>query len=205
MSWCACRPGLIAELPNAREACPRAGATAHGRVAGQVNALGGHLPERPPARRFSFDADAGLVVGVDAGCSHLTAIAADLSGQRQRPTPSLNVIRTATCAAGPRRREQVRSLIAEAVTGGQRSRRDSVAWAYWLPSPMMAVRRATTLACSWLTSTSSTSWPTSGSLVRVENDALLAAVAEGTAGEAQGHAASSPFSAGVRMGGRRRH
>ncbi|MEW6865360.1 ROK family protein [Trueperella pyogenes] len=197
--------GLIVELPNAREACPRVGATAHARVVGQVNAPAAIYRKGRPARRFSFDADAGLVVGVDAGCSHLTAIAADLSGQSVATAHSV-----AECdpdgdvrVLGPRRREQVRSLIAEAVKQAGRDPGDIYAVCVGVPAPVADDGRSPrhhTGFWQLVNPDLIDELADVGPVVRVENDALLAAVAEGTVGEARGQGSFVTLLAGARMG-----
>ena len=52
--------GLVREMPNARE--------------------GGDYRKGRPSRRFSFAADAGVVLGVDAGRAHIVVHVADLAG-----------------------------------------------------------------------------------------------------------------------------
>ena len=160
--------GLLAELPNAR-------------------AVGEYSKGRP-ARRFSFRPDAALVVGVDAGRASLTVTLADLRGD------AIAVRHTAVDPAhdsSEERRQATVALIDAALTGGGFRRADVAALCIGVPAPVNARGESpphrdgfwrrinpgfTELFGAW------------APLLRVENDASLAAVAERAVRTAAGDA-----------------
>lgn len=148
-----------------------------------------------PARRFELNGDAGVVVGIDAGNRRFTAIAADLSGQvlaeahldvrgfhdvDQRPFPdgdsaercaaAFDVIDAVLAAAGHERADVVGvgvGIPAPVDGDGGSPPHDSGFWQYMNAGLQAAL---------------AVEFPG----VRVENDAALAALAEGSLGEARG-------------------
>ncbi|MFT4297357.1 MAG: ROK family protein [Micropruina sp.] len=149
-----------------------------------------------PARRFELRADAGVVIGIDAGERRFTATAADLAGgvlarqsidvrgfsdaslttftdldPAERPTAAFHAVDTVLAAAG-------------------RTRADVIGVAVGVPAPVNADGSSPAHDAgfwqhmnSGLQDALATAFPA----VRVENDAALAAVAEATLGEARGH------------------
>lgn len=188
--------GLLRELPNAREA----GAYRKGR----------------PARRFELRAESGVVVGVDAGHMHLTAVVADLRGDvlsvtRRQSDEIAYAGEPASTGDRDRRRALVQSLIDGALRDVGRTRDEVLAVCIGVPAPVDAKGDSPAHRTDF--------WPRMNPdlkelvsrwapIVRVENDAALAAVAEGTAGAAQGCRdyvtvlAGDRFGAGVVIDGR---
>lgn len=173
--------GLLRELPNAREA----GAYRKGR----------------PARRFGLRADAAVLVGVDSGQVHVTATVADLRGA---PIP----LGTTRAVLGPEhddpavRRAAVLAAVDAALAAAGRARADVLALCAGVPAPVNThgdsprhpdgfwdrMNPGLRDAFAW------------APLVRVENDASLAAVAEGTHGAAVGSRNYVALLAGERLG-----
>ncbi|TQJ30766.1 ROK family protein [Microbacterium sp. SLBN-146] len=172
--------GLVHELSNAR--------------------AGGEYRKGRPARRFAFRADAGVVVGVDAGRAHIVAMVADLRGR---------VLHSATSEPGEdhdsvdERREAVESAIDDALIAAGVSRADVVAVCLGVPAPVDRSGRSPRhrdgfwdrmnpglidLVAEW------------APVVRVENDASLTAVAEGSVGAAVGCRDFVALLAGMRLG-----
>lgn len=172
--------GLLRELPNARAA--------------------GEYSKGRPARRFELRADAAVLVGVDAGHEHLSATVADLKGvslATQRFT--LEIDRESAAE----RRTLVGHAVDEALAAAGRTRSDVLSVCVGVPAPVDAhgVSPAhrngfwermnpnlTGLLSDW------------APLVRVENDASLAAVAEGALGVAKGRSDFVALLAGARLG-----
>ena len=166
--------GLLRELPNARAA--------------------GDYRKGRPARRFELCADAAVVVGVDAGIFHVTAMVADLRGSL------LGVTKIDTHAradaeheeetdAAPRRGRLVQSVIDQALQAVGREREDVLAVSIGVPAPVDAHGRSPVHRTSFWRRMNPDLTALVGAwapIVRVENDASLAAVAEGARGAAQG-------------------
>jgi len=171
--------GVLRELPNAR-------------VAGEYRA-------GRPARRFELRPDAGVVVALDAGDTHLTAAVADLAGatlvRRQiavSPTQTVDERRAAivdhvaaTLAEADIPRERVLALcagVAAPVTlRGASPPHPEGFWERTNPGLVDAL----------------TEW---ADVVEVKNDAQLAAAAEGTEGGAVGCRDYVALLAGERLG-----
>ncbi|MET0434697.1 MAG: ROK family protein [Cellulomonas sp.] len=171
--------GLLRELPNARAA----GAYRKGR----------------PARRFELRADGAVLVGVDSGQVHVTATVADLRGA---------ALGTARAVLGPEhddpavRRTAVLAAVDDALSAAGRSRTDVLALCAGVPAPVNThgdsprhpdgfwdrMNPGLRDAFAW------------APLVRVENDASLAAVAEGSRGAAVGSRNYVALLAGERLG-----
>ncbi len=158
--------GLLRELPNAR-------------------AVGEYQKGRP-ARRFDLRADAAVVVGVDVGPDHILTAVADLRGEilaREHTDTDLDH------DAPDERRAAATSAVDDALRAAGVTRDDVLALCAAVPAPVDSVgaspphrddfwRRMnpnlTELFGAW------------APLVRVENDASLAALAEGSVGAAVG-------------------
>ena len=180
--------GLLTEMPNAR--------------------IVGEYSKGRPARRFAFRPDAGIVVGVDAGRGHLSATVADLCGEtlgtsRLTVDPELD--------SPERRRRAAEATVGAALTRARRSRADIVALCVGVPAPVNRRGRSPVHHDGfWARMNpdfvdSFASW---APVVRVENDATLAAVAERAHGAAVGCddfvalLAGERFGAGISVDGR---
>ena len=174
------RLGLLRELPNSRAA--------------------GDYSKGRPSRRMELRSNAAVVVGVDAGRTHLTAVVADLRGKE------LGRIREDLDAGQEthegRRAAIVRALDAALGAAGT-ERRWVLAICVGVPAPVDAEGRSprqdegfwqsmnpdlTELLSGWVP------------MVRVENDACLAAAAEGSVGMAVGQKNFVVLLAGNRFG-----
>lgn len=180
--------GLLRELPNAR--------------------LAGEYRNGRPSRRFELRADAAVVVGMDAGRAHLTTTVADLRGATlARETTELDVSHDSP----GERRAAVVSAIDSALAFAGRTRASVLAVCVGVPAPVDSHGRSPDhrddfwrrmnpdlhdLLDEWVP------------IVRIENDASLAAVAEGSVGTAVGISdfvvllAGERFGAGVVIDGR---
>ncbi len=180
--------GLLSEMPNAR-------------------AVGEYSKGRP-ARRFGFRAEAGVVVGVDAGRGHITAAVADLRG---------DVLATSRLTVDPerdspdRRRRAAETTVAATLTRAQRARADIVAMCVGVPAPVdRAGRSPVHYDRFWerMNPGFVDSFAAWSPIVRVENDASLAAIAEHARGAAIGCddfvalLAGERFGAGIHLDGR---
>ncbi len=180
--------GLLAEMPNAR-------------------AVGEYSKGRP-ARRFAFRPDAGIVVGVDAGRGHLSATVADLRG---------TTLATSRLAVDPeldspeRRRRAAETAVAATLTRAHRSRDDLVALCVGVPAPVDRAGRSPVHHDGFWARMNPDFVDTFAAwapVVRIENDATLAAVAEGTHGAAVGCddyvalLSGERFGAGISVDGR---
>lgn len=172
--------GLLTELPNARAA--------------------GDYRKGRPARRFAFRTDAGCVVGLDAGRAHLTATVADLRGEA-RAVRHLDV--AAHEDSPEARRRDAARIVDEALKAAGVTRSAVAALCVGVPAPVDRDgaspphrddfwRRMNPdfvgLFAAW------------APLVRVENDASLAAVAERAVGAATGYDDFVALLAGERLG-----
>ncbi|MGB7450330.1 MAG: ROK family protein [Ornithinimicrobium sp.] len=172
--------GLLRELPNAREA-------------------GEYLKGRP-ARRFELSADAAVLVGVDAGRAHLTVTVADLSGSplvTQRH--DLDIDHDST----DERRTVIAEGVDEALAAAGRSREDILSMCVGVPAPVDADGASPAHHDRFwqrMNPGLAELFSTWAPLVRVENDAALAAFAEGAAGAAQGCSNYVSLLAGARLG-----
>jgi predicted NBD/HSP70 family sugar kinase len=158
--------GLLRELPNAR-------------------AVGEYSKGRP-SRRFELCADAAVVVGMDAGRSHLTTTVADLRGNALvRQTTDLDVARD----SADERRAAVLLAIDAALNEAQLTRADVAAVCIGVPAPVNSEGRSPEHREGFWQRMNPclrealAEW---APLVRIENDASLAAVAEGSVGAAVG-------------------
>lgn len=180
--------GLLRELPNAREA----GAYRKGR----------------PARRFELRADAAVVVGLDAGRLHLTAIVADLRGEilgvtKKESDEVSGRDHDVAPDAAEQRRALIQATIDRALEAAGRDRTDVLAVCIGVPAPVDAMGHSPAHRTGF--------WPRMNPdlrslvaewapIVRIENDASLAAVAEGASGAAREHRDYIAVLAGERLG-----
>jgi len=170
---------LVAELPNAREA--------------------GDYRKGRPARRFTLRDDAAVLVGVDAGNSHVAVTIADLRSQtllHRRTTRAVD----GDDAHG--RRHLISALIDEALAAAGRDRDDVISLCIGVPAPVDAAGRSPQHRNGFWARMNpdlvdELAW---APLVRVDNDASLAAIAEGAAGEAVGCSDYVTLLAGDRLG-----
>ncbi|MFT4219650.1 MAG: ROK family protein [Microbacterium sp.] len=153
-----------------------------------------------PARRFELRADAGIIVGLDAGRTRFTTIAADLSGavlvQRHDEVGILHDSPDERRAAATR---AIEGVIADAGAGPE----DVLALAVGVPAPVDTSGRSPAHEERFWERMNpgfrdffADRFP----VVRVENDAALAAVAEGSVGAARGIPSFVALLAGSRMG-----
>lgn len=171
---------LLRELPNAR--------------------AGSDYRKGRPSRRFELRADAGVVVGMDAGRAHLTTTVADLRGETIRREHA--ELDPAHDEAGVRLRAASSALDAGLGAAGY-ERRDVIALCIGVPAPVNADgaspphrdRFWQRMNPDFIGDFSATI-----PLVRVENDAYLAAVAEHSTGAAQGLEDYVSLLAGERLG-----
>lgn len=180
--------GLLVELPNAR-------------------AVGEYSKGRP-ARRFELRTDAALVVGVDAGRGHVTATVADLRGT---PVASSRVSIDPERDSPERRRRAAEKVVEATLTRAHASRDDLVAICVGVPAPVDRSGRSPVHHDGFWQRMNPDFVDTFASwapVVRVENDASLAAVAEHAQGAAVGYddfvalLAGERFGAGIWMDGR---
>lgn len=172
--------GLLAEMPNAR-------------------AVGEYSKGRP-ARRFAFRPEAGVVVGVDAGRGHLTATVADLRGEtlatsRLTVDPELD--------SPERRRRAAEATVEATLKRARRSRTQLVAVCVGVPAPVDRAGRSPVHHDGFWARMNPDFVDTFAMwapLVRIENDATLAAVAERVHGAAAGCLDFVALLAGERFG-----
>lgn len=172
--------GLLAELPNARAA--------------------GDYRKGRPARRFALRADAGYVVGLDAGRAHLTATVADLRGE------DVAVRHLAVDASNdsPRaRRRAAARVVDDALRAAAVTRSDVAALCVGVPAPVDRNGSSPPHRDDFWRRMNPDLAEMFGAwapLVRVENDASLAAVAEHAVGAAIGCDDFVALLAGERLG-----
>ncbi|GAA1954553.1 ROK family protein [Microbacterium deminutum] len=172
--------GILRELPNARVA--------------------GDYRKGRPARRFELRADAAAIVGVDAGRAHVTVIVADLRGD---DIVRVHVDLDSTHDSAPERRDAVAAAIDGALDGAGLGRADVVAVCVGVPAPVDADGVSPAHPDTFWTrmnpdfSALISEW---APIVHVENDASLAAVAEGAWGAAVGCSNYVSLLAGDRLG-----
>ncbi len=174
------RLGLLRELPNAREV--------------------GEYRKGRPSRRFELRRDAAVVVGVDAGYAHLTAVVADLRGAQLARVAA--EARSGRDDSDQRRREIVQ-VVDDALAAAGVERTGVLAVCVGVPAAVDASGDSPPhrtgfwegmnpglreLFAPWVP------------LVRVENDGSLAAVAEGAVGAAAGSRDFVTLLAGERFG-----
>lgn len=172
--------GLLRELPNAREA--------------------GEYSKGRPARRFEMRADAGVVVGVDAGHAHLSVTVADLRGSALgRHDTYLDP----TNDAADDRRRAVADAVDHALVAAGKTRDDVVSVCVGVPAPVAADGGSPPHPAGfWQRMNPRIAEVFEGwaPLVRVDNDSTLAAAAERRFGEAVGCEDFVALMAGRRFG-----
>lgn len=158
--------GLLRELPNAR-------------------AVGDYQKGRP-ARRFELRADSAVVVGIDVGPDHILTAVADLRGE------ILALERTDTDLdhdSPDERRAAATSAVDDALRAAARSRSDVLALCAGVPAPVDSDGASPPHRNGFWRRMNPNLREMFGAwapLVRVANDASLAAVAEGSIGAAVG-------------------
>lgn len=155
-----------------------------------------------PARCFELREDAGLVVGLDAGGRHFTAVVADLAGQ---PLATEHVLLPEGADEenlDPAVRQGAAFRVIDAALAAATATREHVvAVGVGLPAPVDRQGRSPATGF-WqgvnanLHATLAEHFP----VVRTENDASLAAVAEGSIGAARGRAHYVAMLSGRRLG-----
>lgn len=172
--------GLLRELANAR--------------------AGGDYRKGRPARRFELRSDAGAVVGIDAGRSHLTTTVSDLrGGTLVRKHVALDPDHDQPGV----RREAAASALDSALDAASLSRADVVALCVGVPAPVDGSGRSPAHRDDfWLRMNPgfADEFADSIAFVRVENDAYLAAAAERMSGAAAGCDDFVTLLAGERLG-----
>jgi predicted NBD/HSP70 family sugar kinase len=174
------RHGILRELGNARSA--------------------GDYRKGRPARRFELRADAGVIVGIDAGRAHVTVTVADLRGEDiLRTHGDLDVSRD----SAPDRREAVGRAVDAALAGAGAARTDVVALCIGVPAPVDSAGASPPHPDGFwerMNPDFATPFRQWVPIVHVENDASLAAFAEGAWGAAVGCGDYVSLLAGERLG-----
>ncbi len=172
--------GLVRELANAR--------------------AGGEYRKGRPSRRFELRADAAVVVGVDAGQGHVVTTVADLRGTALATRTDL--VAVGADSAARRRRLVVKAIDAALAEAGV-ERSDVLSVCVGVPAPVDSAGRSPVHRDGFWPRMNPdfagllTSWVP---LVRIENDAVLASVAEHTKGAAVGLRNTVTVLAGHRLG-----
>ncbi|MFH8252003.1 ROK family protein [Microbacterium sp. B2969] len=172
--------GLVRELPNAR-------------------AVGEYRNGRP-SRRFEFRSDGAVVVGIDAGRAHLTTIVADLRG---RPLARETKETGSPEDSAEDRRRAIVDAVDSALALAGHTRHDVIAACAGVPAPVDAEGRSPAHRDDFWRRMNPDLLGLLGEwapIVKVENDASLAAVAEGSVGVATGHESFVSLLAGARLG-----
>lgn len=172
--------GLVRELPNAR-------------------AVGEYRKGRP-SRRFELRADAAVVIGVDAGQGHVVTTVADLRG---RPLAARTHVTGVDDESAARRRVLVVEAIDIALAEAGVERTDVLSVCVGVPAPVDGAGRSPVHRDGFwdrmnpdLVGLLSSLAP----IVRIENDAVLASVAEHARGAAVGLRNTVTLLAGHRLG-----
>lgn len=171
--------GLLQELPNAR--------------------LAGDYRKGRPARRFSLLDDAAVLVGVDAGHVHLTVVVTDL---RSRPLATQRTTLELDHDPAAARSALIVAAIDEALEAAGRARAQVLAVCVGVPAPVNSEGRSPRHPTGFWERMNpdlvdALAW---APIVRIDNDASLAAVAEGTLGAAVGCRDYIALLAGSRLG-----
>lgn len=171
--------GLLQELPNARQA--------------------GEYRKGRPARRFALRDDAAVLVGLDAGHEHITASVTDL---RSRTLASHRTRLVLDRDDAPTRRERIIAAVDAALSAAGRSRGDVLAVCAGVAAPVNSEGRSPRHPTGFWERMNpglvdALGW---APVVRIDNDASLAAFAEGTVGSAAGCRDYIALLAGARLG-----
>ena len=162
-----------------------------------------------PARRFALRAEAGVVVGIDAGERQFTASVADLAGDilarrsiEVRGFSDASLVRFSDLGPAERPSAALQAIDGVLADIG-RTRADVIGVGVGIPAPVDADGGSPAHQAgfwqhmnSGLRGVLDAEFP----VVRVENDAALAAVAEGTLGEARAHDDFVAILVGRRLG-----
>ena len=172
--------GIIRELANARAA--------------------GEYQKGRPARRFELRADAAAIVGIDAGRAHVTVTVADLRGR-----PLIRTHRALDTArdSAPERRAHVGSAVDEALAASGLTGTQIGAICIGVPAPVDAHNTSPPHPDGFwerMNAGFAGHFSSMAPIVHVENDASLAALAEGAWGAAVGCADYVSLLAGERLG-----
>lgn len=141
-----------------------------------------------PARRFQLRAEAGVVIGIDAGDYRITVVACDLAG-RLLAEEHMGLIGFYAGGETEDRQGAVLRVIEAALTSCGRSRSDVIGVAVGVPAPVDSDGRSPSHTRGFWQQMNADLQEALGRefpAVRVENDAALAAVAESSLGEARG-------------------
>ncbi|WP_323741472.1 ROK family protein [Pseudoclavibacter sp. VKM Ac-2867] len=172
--------GLVTELPNSRQ--------------------DGSYQKGRPARRFEFAADAGVVVGVDAGREHLTTTVSNLRGS----TIGTSQVEVDPEADSPEtRRDLLRRVVTDQLGVTGHAFEEVAAICIGVPAPVDGRGTSPTHVDRFWQRTNPdfvTVFEEQIPIIRVENDALLAAVAEGSVGGGVGSSDFVTFLSGERFG-----
>ena len=171
--------GLLQELPNAR--------------------LAGDYRKGRPARRFALRDDAAVLIGVDAGHVHVTATATDL---RSRPLATRRATLELDGDDATGRAVRITTVIDEALAEAGVAREQVLAVCVGVPAPVDAAGRSPRHPTGFWERMNpglvdALGW---APIVRIDNDASLAAVAEGSVGAAVGCGDYIALLAGTRLG-----
>lgn len=153
-----------------------------------------------PARRFELRADAGAVIGLDAGRSHVTAIVADLTGR----VLSRHVVAADGVDDAPAARRRIAfDAVDHALAAAGKAPSEVVGIGVGVPAPVNGRGESPTHPEGFwqnmnagLQDALSRKFPG----VRVENDAALAAIAESTGGQGRGYDHFVAILVGRRLG-----
>ncbi|PWF26092.1 ROK family transcriptional regulator [Ancrocorticia populi] len=169
--------GLVIELPNTLED----GSYRFGR----------------PARRFELNVDAGILVGMDAGRTHITTLASDLKG---KILSSSHRVIDQDDAEG--RRSATSDTIARTIESAGKAPKDVVALAIGIPAPVSHGVSPSHYEGFWenMNPGFQDFFAAQFPIVRIENDAGLAALAELSQGPARTRNNFVAMLAGDRMG-----
>jgi predicted NBD/HSP70 family sugar kinase len=172
--------GLLRELPNAR--------------------AGGEYRKGRPARRFELRGDAAVLVGTDAGRGHITTVVANLRGtELSREHVTLDPERDDP----DERRARALEAVDAALLAAARPRQDVLAICIGVPAPVDSAGKSPPHRDGFWRRMNPDFAELFGAwapIVRVENDASLAAVAEGSVGAAVGCRDYVTLLAGERLG-----
>ncbi len=152
-----------------------------------------------PARRYAFAAEAGYVVGVDAGWHRIAATVADLGGNpRGAAEASLGEEDTNPAL----RRETVLAVLERALTDAGIAREEVLAIVAGVPAPTDAAGTSPRGHEFWerMNPGLTDALSEQARIVEVENDANLAAVAEGAVGGGTGLQSFGVLLSGERFG-----
>lgn len=160
---------------------------------------GGGRPQGRPARRYAFEAQAGYVVGVDAGQHRLTACVADLRGRMLA-----RAVRTPERAGDDpsARVALVREAVAEAMASVGAGHQQVLVTVVGVPAPADQHGRSPEgIGGYWARMNPGfADVPETGHTVVVDNDANLAAIAEARVGAGAGVSSFVALLSGERFG-----